>query len=182
MEDVSLGPSCRWYLHHSPLCQTMYEHYRSGPVPELLNNVNAVLFRLVAFHHFPQMFCVSFVCFCFCGRLSCAIEAPFRFSAAHSFVSSRRMKAPFVLSFSMLLRSCILENHGNSSFLGLVSFCIYLFVVSLINLHFPCCCFFFFFFQHAFPLSMKRQRCWSRCPVWNHSAHFHRRKGFESVS
>lgn len=104
------------------------------------------------------------------------IEAPFRFSAAHSFVSSRRMKAPFVLSFSMLLRSCILENHGNSSFLGLVSFCIYLFVVSLINLHFPCCCFFFFFFQHAFPLSMKRRGCWSRCPVWNHSAHFHKRK------
>lgn len=59
---------CRWYLHHSPLCQTMYEHYRSGPVLELLNNVNAVLFRLVAFHDFPQMFCSPFVRFCFCGR------------------------------------------------------------------------------------------------------------------
>lgn len=60
-EDVSLGPSCRWYLHHSPLCQTMYEHYQSGPVLELLKNVNADLFQLVAFHHPPPPDVLCFV-------------------------------------------------------------------------------------------------------------------------
>lgn len=60
VEDVSLAPAAS--------CVNI-----TGPVLELLNNVNAVLFRLVAFHHFPQMFCIPFVGFCFCGCLSCDI-------------------------------------------------------------------------------------------------------------
>lgn len=104
------GRSSRETVPASPLCVKTCTNI-TGPVLEILNNVNAV------FHHPLQCFAFHVLVF-FIGKRSLIIKAPFRFNATHfSLLAGEWKRGSFYHNHVSMLHFC---HHGNSGFLSLV--------------------------------------------------------------